>query len=77
MLDTVPADRGRRAGLGIFAYELSCGTAWGHGGDVPGYHTRVITTADGARQVAITVNIGAGRSVRTAVSAALEDTLCG
>ena len=27
----------KRAGLGIFSYELPCGEVWGHTGEFPGY----------------------------------------
>lgn len=51
MQTTIPADSlwpGAAYGLGIIAFELSCGvTAWGHGGDVPGTISRVAATDDG------------------------------
>ena len=68
MMDTVPAGPGEGYGLGISSVELPCGTAWGHGGDVPGYHTIALSTEDGARQVAVNVNIGAPPRVRGAVA---------
>lgn len=63
MKKTVPSDitltGGDRYGLGILRLATSCGVeAWGHGGDVPGYHVRNATTADG-RSAAIAVNSGA------------------
>ena len=77
MMDTVPAGPGEGYGLGISSVELPCGTAWGHGGDVPGYHTIALSTEDGAGQVAVDINIGAGRHVRGAVARAVVNTLCG
>ena len=43
-------------GLGLFGRSLSCGgTAWGHGGDIAGYHTRGGVGPDGtAVTVAVT-----------------------
>ncbi|WP_437330547.1 serine hydrolase domain-containing protein [Sorangium sp. So ce381] len=48
---------GARYGLGVVSTPLSCGgLVWGHGGDIPGYHTRGGVTDDGrAVTVAITV----------------------
>ncbi|WP_189220607.1 MULTISPECIES: serine hydrolase domain-containing protein [Streptomyces] len=58
MRTTVPASglwAGARYGLGLISTPLSCGgLAWGHGGDIPGYHTRGGTTDDG-RSVTLTV----------------------
>ena len=47
---------GRVYGLGIVGTPLSCGgTAWGHGGDIAGYHTRGGVGPDGtAVTVAVT-----------------------
>ncbi|MEU0740186.1 serine hydrolase domain-containing protein [Streptomyces sp. NPDC006134] len=46
---------GARYGLGLVSTPLSCGgLAWGHGGDIDGYHTRGGTTDDG-RSVTLTV----------------------
>ncbi|MGV8872656.1 MAG: serine hydrolase domain-containing protein [Rhodococcus sp. (in: high G+C Gram-positive bacteria)] len=50
--DTVPAGDelwpDARYGLGLQSYPLSCGgTAWGHGGDIPGTQTRNAVGPDG------------------------------
>jgi len=63
MKKTVPSDitltGGDRYGLGLLRINTSCGVeAWGHGGDVPGYHIRNATTLNG-RSAAIAVNAGA------------------
>ncbi|WP_031064298.1 serine hydrolase domain-containing protein [Streptomyces sp. NRRL WC-3742] len=42
-------------GLGVTRYQLSCGVAWGHIGDMPGYSTALLGTADGSRQLALSV----------------------
>jgi D-alanyl-D-alanine carboxypeptidase len=48
MEQTVQAGNGKD-GLGIFAAQLSCGTAWGHDGGILDYYSRVIASADGKR----------------------------
>lgn len=49
MMDTVPMRAGAiDYGLGLMKVTLPCGvTAWGHGGDIPGYHSFVAKTFDG------------------------------
>ena len=51
MMDTVPMPDGEGLlsyGLGLAKVSLPCGkTAWGHGGDVEGFHSFVAKTADG------------------------------
>jgi D-alanyl-D-alanine carboxypeptidase len=59
MQTTVPAPalgNGVQYGLGLTSTPLSCGDlAWGHGGDVPGYHTSDAVTEDGrAATIAVT-----------------------
>ncbi|MGY0235550.1 serine hydrolase domain-containing protein [Longispora urticae] len=51
-----PWPTGERFGLGLISVPLSCGgVSWGHGGDIPGYSTRVGVTEDGrAVSVAVT-----------------------
>jgi len=60
MLTGVPTGEellpGSRSGLGIESVELSCGTAWGHSGDIPGFQTRNAVAADGT---AFTVTVTA------------------
>jgi len=43
-------------GLGIEKIPTSCGTAWGNGGNFPGYLVYALTSADGRRQVVLTIN---------------------
>lgn len=38
---------GSTYGLGIESINLSCGVAWGHSGDIPGYQTRNAVAGDG------------------------------
>lgn len=47
---------GSTYGLGLESVELSCGTAWGHSGDIPGYQTRNAVAEDGT---AFTVTVTA------------------
>ncbi|MFF2197709.1 serine hydrolase domain-containing protein [Streptomyces sp. NPDC058157] len=46
-----------RYGLGVFAVDTPCGTAWGHNGAVFGAGTEAMTTADGTRQYAVGHNL--------------------
>ncbi|MEU4739149.1 serine hydrolase domain-containing protein [Actinosynnema sp. NPDC023658] len=81
MRTTIPTDpkSGQGYGLGLFSIPLSCGgTAWGHGGDIPGYSTVDAATDDGrAATVVVTsldgsVKDGSARADRNAlVDAAL------
>jgi D-alanyl-D-alanine carboxypeptidase len=73
---------GARYGLGLVSTPLSCGgLAWGHGGDIPGFHTRGGATDDG-RSVTLALTAlptalpgaeAAARHVLSAVDAALCD----
>lgn len=51
MMDTVPmpgSDGAIDYGLGLMKVSLPCGVmAWGHGGDIPGYHSFMAKTFDG------------------------------
>ncbi|WP_438027449.1 serine hydrolase domain-containing protein [Sorangium sp. So ce233] len=54
---TVEVPGGDRYGLGVFSRPLSCGgVLWGHGGDIPGYHTRGGVTEDG-RSVTVVLTV--------------------
>lgn len=44
------------AGPGIFRYQTSCGTVYGHTGNTPGYTQFVAATADGSRSTTVSVN---------------------
>ncbi|GAA1581359.1 serine hydrolase domain-containing protein [Actinomadura kijaniata] len=91
MRRTVPATDGTTAfryGLGLAAFDLSCGTFWGHDGAVFGAGTRVLSGPDGERQLAVGWNLtgyqrldGAGRPVvhpiDNALRAHVEQALCG
>lgn len=52
-----PPGPGRNsAGLGIFRYELGCGTVYGHTGSFPGYRLLVAASANGRRSVVFAAN---------------------
>ena len=50
-----PGPGTKRAGLGIFSYELPCGSVWGHTGMFPGYQTFGAATQDGGGALAMMV----------------------
>jgi D-alanyl-D-alanine carboxypeptidase len=43
-------------GAGIEHVQTSCGWAWGHDGEVPGFRTLALTSDDGSRQVVLALN---------------------
>lgn len=47
---------GARYGLGIERYSTPCGIAWGHGGNFPGYIVYALSSANGRKQVVLSVN---------------------
>jgi D-alanyl-D-alanine carboxypeptidase len=51
-----PGPGTKRAGLGIFSYELPCGEVWGHTGQFPGYQAFGAATPDGSGGLAIMAN---------------------
>ena len=45
------------AGLGVFRYETSCGTVWGHTGNFPGGYTQFMAASpDGKRSATVSIN---------------------
>jgi D-alanyl-D-alanine carboxypeptidase len=45
------------AGLGVFRYETSCGTVWGHTGNIPGGYTQFMAASpNGRRSVTVSIN---------------------
>jgi D-alanyl-D-alanine carboxypeptidase len=48
--------QGTSYGLGLERFTTSCGAAWGHGGNFPGYVTYVYSSPDGGRQTVLLVN---------------------
>ncbi|MEV7028306.1 serine hydrolase domain-containing protein, partial [Kitasatospora sp. NPDC093558] len=67
-------------GLGLIHYQLSCGQAWGHLGDMPGYSTALIGTPDGSRQLTLSTNEYDKSDPEKAdrlYQALIDDALCG
>ncbi len=40
-------------GLGLFRFDLPCGSAWGHGGEYPAYSTVALASRDGSKIVVV------------------------
>lgn len=75
---------GVRYGLGIMWIPNSCGGAWSHGGDIPGFMTRNGVTPDGSRSVVVSLNTdslqpnaGVPRPTSDIVSPLVDHALCG
>ena len=49
-------DRGRAYGLGLVRWPVPCGSAWGQEGGIPGYASRIYSSADGRRQALLFIN---------------------
>lgn len=49
------------AGLGLLTTRTPCGVAYGHGGDIPGWHDEVLASADGRRVAVVMVNYAPAR----------------
>ncbi|MET8702044.1 serine hydrolase domain-containing protein [Kitasatospora sp. NPDC004723] len=79
MRTTVPAEAAGTAvryGLGLVSRPLSCGgTAWGHGGTIPGYYTAGGTTDDG-RAVNIAVTTIPDGNTMDHITQAADEALC-
>ncbi|MGW7578061.1 serine hydrolase domain-containing protein [Streptomyces sp. NPDC054765] len=69
---------GTRYGLGVTSTPLSCGgLIWGHGGDIPGYHTLAGVTDDGrAVTLAVTADQPPTKQGPADVQALLGTALC-
>ena len=67
----------KRAGLGIFSYELPCGEVWGHTGQFPGYQAFGAATPDGRRGLAMMANAtGLSEQANEALVYAQELAVC-
>ncbi len=66
---------GGQYGLGIWSNAVSCGTALGHGGALPGYAVRAWTLTGSARSVVVMVNDGSpsGHAIAETIA---ETALC-
>ena len=67
----------KRAGLGIFSYELPCGEVWGHTGQFSGYQAFGVATPDGQGRLAMMANaIGISEEANEALVYAQELAGC-
>ncbi|WP_396452878.1 serine hydrolase domain-containing protein [Actinomadura sp.] len=73
-------------GLGLYSLDLPCGTFWGHDGAVFGAGTQSLTSAGGARQVSVALNLtnyrqpdanGTPVPIDSALAAHVVEALCG
>jgi D-alanyl-D-alanine carboxypeptidase len=75
-------DPGWRYGLGIARHRLDCGpagpgpVAWGHGGDIQGFHTRNLATPEGRWAVVTVTGLASTLSMLADVNGAVETILC-
>jgi hypothetical protein len=82
METTLPETKGdlnQRMGLGLERFPASCGAAWGHSGSFPGYWTHSWSSANGARQAVLMVNIdpsAATPAARAAFYETLDSAYC-
>jgi D-alanyl-D-alanine carboxypeptidase len=80
MMQTVPrpGKEGMSYGLGLTKVSLPCGvTAWGHGGDIPGFHSVLVKTLDGpAYSVTLTQEPAAGSPTEDPQVALLSALYC-
>lgn len=66
-----------RYGLGIQTFTLSCGgTAWTHGGDIPGFETRHAVTTDGRAAVVAVTSLPHGMPAARHVERAVDRAIC-
>ncbi|MGY2079085.1 serine hydrolase domain-containing protein [Modestobacter sp. SYSU DS0657] len=83
MQQTVPAAgtvaRGEEGyGLGLQTYTLSCGgVAWGHGGDLPGTHTRNAVTTDGRGAVVVITGDPTTEEQAIRLEETIDTAICG
>jgi D-alanyl-D-alanine carboxypeptidase len=63
-------------GLGLRINRTSCGTAFGHDGDLAGWRNIVWATANGRRAAAVMVNIDNTRVSWRRLRVAAESALC-
>lgn len=80
MMTTRPTGSSRNAayGLGLQSAPLPCGgSAWGHSGEILGFHTIGSTTTEG-RTATVMVNLAPGASAAqdAGIHTALETALC-
>ena len=65
MTNTVPTGTELHAGLGLFRFDLPCGSAWGHGGEFTYYSNQVLVSRDGSTAVVVARNARDWYSIKT------------
>ena len=65
MMQTVPTGTELHAGLGMYRFDLPCGSAWGHGGEFTYYSNQVLVSGDGTKAVVVARNARDWYSVKT------------
>ncbi|MEU8772326.1 serine hydrolase domain-containing protein [Streptomyces sp. NPDC048606] len=77
-IDTRGWRPGTRYGLGLTSTPLSCGgLVWGHGGNLPGYHSFPGATEDGrAATIALTANMPPSLEAMDRADALIDKALC-
>jgi D-alanyl-D-alanine carboxypeptidase len=80
MMTTIPGSNGEQYGLGLAQKTLPCGTAWGHGGNFPGYLVESYSSLDAQHQVTVAYNLDPNsmqQASKDAVERLLQDAFCG
>lgn len=65
MRHTVPTGTELHAGLGVYRFDLPCGSAWGHGGEFTYYSNQVLVSGDGSKAVVVARNARDWYSIKT------------
>lgn len=65
MTQTVPTGTELHVGLGVFRFDLPCGSAWGHGGEFTYYSNQVLVSGDGSKAVVVARNARDWYSIKT------------
>ena len=77
MTNTVPAESSGRYGLGLAAFDLPCGTVWGHTGGIFGYTTFAFSDRSGRRSAVLLIPTEFVQAIATAISPVLAVAWCG
>ena len=73
---TGPDYPGLAIGLGIWAVETPCGTAWGHEGGIPGYKSFALNDRAGTRSAIVLVPTEPDDAIGAAFQAAVDTAVC-
>jgi D-alanyl-D-alanine carboxypeptidase len=65
-----------RYGLGLFIVDTSCGRAYGHMGDTPGYRSVVYARPDGTRVALVMVNVDNTYVAQSELETAAASAFC-